>query len=115
MTALGCAAIYARFSTGRQSDLSIDDQVRKCREYASAHGLTVRGEHIYADEAMSGVGSESPGAEAHDGRGLVGGASVRGHRRGRYVEAESLDRRSSFVVPPLDLCGNSARRRVPGD
>ena len=60
MTALRCAAVYARFSTDRQSHLSIDDQVRKCREYASAHGLTVRDEHIYSDEAMSGVGSDRP-------------------------------------------------------
>jgi site-specific DNA recombinase len=54
------AAIYARVSTDRQSQLSTADQSRKCREYAAAHGFEVRNEHIYVDEAMSGVGSDRP-------------------------------------------------------
>jgi len=34
-------AIYARYSTDRQDAWSIDDQVRRCREYAARHGMTV--------------------------------------------------------------------------
>ena len=34
------AVIYARYSTDRQSDRSIEDQVRLCRERAEADGHT---------------------------------------------------------------------------
>src|ERR1700676_701543 len=43
-----------------QSRASIDDQIRKCRQYAEAHGLRVLEEHIYRDEALSGVGADRP-------------------------------------------------------
>lgn len=47
------AALYARFSTDRQSDASIDDQFRVCRARAAALGLDVVAEH--ADQAVSGA------------------------------------------------------------
>ena len=47
-------AIYARYSTDKQSPLSIEDQVRKCAEYAAGQGWEVLPEHIYSDGAMSG-------------------------------------------------------------
>jgi Resolvase, N terminal domain len=34
--------------------------VRKCREYAAAHGLSVPPENIFIDEAVSGVGADRP-------------------------------------------------------
>src|SRR6266851_2545690 len=52
--------IYARYSTDRQSPASIDDQIRKCRQYAEAQGFEILSEHIYADEVVSGVGSDRP-------------------------------------------------------
>src|SRR4051794_16082651 len=55
------AAIYARYSTDKQSRLSLSDQVRKCREYAAAHDLVVLEQHVYLDEAVSGVGSDRRG------------------------------------------------------
>jgi site-specific DNA recombinase len=48
-------AVYARFSSEKQSPLSIDDQVRKCREYAEPRGWSVLDSHIYRDEAISGA------------------------------------------------------------
>jgi site-specific DNA recombinase len=57
---LRCAAIYARVSTEMQSRSSIDDQIRKCRQYAELHGLRILEEHIYRDEALSGVGADRP-------------------------------------------------------
>jgi site-specific DNA recombinase len=54
------ASIYARVSTDMQSRASIDDQIRKCHQYAEAHGLKVLEEHIYRDEALSGVGADRP-------------------------------------------------------
>jgi len=43
-----------------QSRASIDDQIRKCRQYAEAHSLQVLEEHIYREEALSGVGADRP-------------------------------------------------------
>ena len=60
MSQLQCAAIYARVSTEMQSRASIDDQIRKCRQYAGAHGLKILEEHIYREEALSGVGADRP-------------------------------------------------------
>jgi site-specific DNA recombinase len=60
VTHLRSAAVYARYSTDRQSPTSIDDQVRKCRQYAEVNGLHVDDQHIYADRGFSGVGSDRP-------------------------------------------------------
>ncbi len=54
-------AIYARFSSDRQSIASIADQIRKCRKYAHAHGWQIVEECIFTDEAISGATSERPG------------------------------------------------------
>ena len=64
-------AIYARYSTDKQSHLSIEDQVRKCREYAACQGWEVLDEHVYSDEAMSGSSSDLPGL-----RGLTSAISL---------------------------------------
>jgi site-specific DNA recombinase len=57
---LRCAA-YARYSSDLQSPLSIDDQLRICREYAKSRGFDFLEEHVYVDEALSGVGADRPG------------------------------------------------------
>lgn len=46
------AVIYARYSSDKQSEDSIEAQVRACREYAAKHDLNVL--CVYADEAISG-------------------------------------------------------------
>lgn len=51
------AVIYARFSSDKQTEESIDAQVRACREYAAVHGLQIV--DIYTDEAISGKGSKT--------------------------------------------------------
>lgn len=51
------AVIYARFSSDKQSETSIDAQVRACRDYAAQNNMLV-GE-IYSDEAISGKGSKT--------------------------------------------------------
>jgi site-specific DNA recombinase len=57
---LRCAA-YARYSSDLQSPRSIEDQLRICREYAHARGFIFLEEHVYVDEALSGVGADRPG------------------------------------------------------
>lgn len=54
---MATAVIYARFSSDKQNEESIDAQVRACREYAAAHGLNVT--EVYADEAISGKGTKT--------------------------------------------------------
>ena len=54
-------AVYARYSSDRQSPQSIQDQLRKCREYATVHDWEVLPEHVYTDEAQSGAGADRPG------------------------------------------------------
>jgi site-specific DNA recombinase len=57
---LRCAA-YARYTSDLQSPRSIEDQLRICREYAQSRGFTYLEEHVYVDEALSGVGADRPG------------------------------------------------------
>lgn len=47
------AAIYSRFSTDRQTDSSIADQVRVCTEYAAREGMQII--CTFADEGISGA------------------------------------------------------------
>ena len=49
------ASIYARYSSGKQTEDSIEAQIRACTEYAAANGLSIVG--VYSDEAISGKGS----------------------------------------------------------
>ena len=46
------AAIYARYSSDNQSEVSIDDKVEVCRRYAERQGWTVT--TVYDDAALSG-------------------------------------------------------------
>ena len=56
------AAIYARFSTDKQRDASIDDQVDSCRDYAAKQGWQIV--EVYSDRAVSGSSMFRPGIEA---------------------------------------------------
>jgi site-specific DNA recombinase len=56
---LSSVAIYARYSTDRQDARSIDDQVRRCREWAAARSLKVVAEH--SDAAVSGAHMDRAG------------------------------------------------------
>lgn len=47
-------AIYARYSSDMQRESSIDDQIRKCKEYAAKQGWIVLEKHIFFDQAISG-------------------------------------------------------------
>ena len=52
-------ALYARYSSDQQRPESIADQVRHCRQEASRHpDWVILDEHIYTDEAVSGLSRE---------------------------------------------------------
>lgn len=44
--------IYARYSSDRQTEQSIEGQLKECYDYARRNGYTVVGEYI--DRAISG-------------------------------------------------------------
>ncbi len=46
------AVVYARFSSHRQGEQSIEGQVAEAERYAASHGLTII--HVYADRAQTG-------------------------------------------------------------
>jgi len=53
-------AVYARYSSDRQSPASIADQVRVCSEFAERQGWQLLEEHVYHDDAVSGAGADRP-------------------------------------------------------
>ena len=52
------AAIYARYSTEKQSESSIDDQHRECRKLAERHEFNVVA--VFSDKALSGGTANRP-------------------------------------------------------
>src|SRR5512134_101186 len=76
------AVVYARYSSDKQSDRSIEDQVRLCRERIAADGHTVT--EVYSDHAISGATLLRPGIQA----------VMQDAARGKFdlVYAEALDR-----------------------
>ena len=56
-------AVYARYSSEKQNALSIDQQIRKCRECAQREGLQVIEECIFTDEAITGATDNRAGLQ----------------------------------------------------
>lgn len=77
-------AIYARYSSDRQSEASIEDQLRICRVRAQREGWVEA--HVYSDAAISGATTDRPGYQALLTALRQGGIDI--------VLAESLDRLS---------------------
>ena len=50
--------VYARYSSDRQNEQSIEGQLRACREYAERRGFRII--HEYIDRAMSGTTDNRP-------------------------------------------------------
>ncbi len=53
MTSVVRCAIYARFSSDLQRPTSIEDQIRRCREFARSQGWEVVEDYVRVDEAKS--------------------------------------------------------------
>ena len=78
------AVIYARYSSDLQSESSIEDQVRVCRELIDREGWTLV--KAYSDAAISGGTTSRPGYQQ----------LLRDARENRFdrVVSEGLDRMS---------------------
>jgi site-specific DNA recombinase len=59
----GTIAAYARYSSDKQNESSIDDQLRKLRSFAAIRGREIAPSHILTDEAVSGASLARPGFE----------------------------------------------------
>ena len=96
------AAIYARFSSDRQSERSISDQVAICRVMCEREGLTVVG--VYEDRALSGASTVNR---------MGWQRLMRDARGGKFavVVAEALDRISRDQE---DLAGIHKRLKFSG-
>ena len=57
-------ASYARYSSDKQSEQSIPDQLRVCAKFIEQRGGVVRPEFIFTDEAVSGSSLQRSGFEA---------------------------------------------------
>ncbi|MES2847362.1 MAG: recombinase family protein, partial [Pseudomonadota bacterium] len=77
-------ALYARYSSDRQSDASIEDQVRVCLERAAREGWTVV--QTFADRAISGASLLRPGLQGLIEEAMAGRIDL--------VLTEGLDRLS---------------------
>jgi len=78
------ACIYARYSSERQNETSLEDQERRARERAAALGLTVVAVHADAAVSASGPLAARPGGKALLADALAGRFDV--------LLIESLDR-----------------------
>ena len=52
------AVIYARYSCDKQTEQSIEGQLRVCQEYAQRNDILIL--HTYIDQAMSGTNDNRP-------------------------------------------------------
>lgn len=52
------AVIYARYSSDRQREESIEGRLRVCEDYVRRHGMTII--HTYAGRAMTGRSDRRP-------------------------------------------------------
>jgi site-specific DNA recombinase len=59
----GTIAAYARYSTDKQNESSIEDQLRRLREFATARGRDVQSAFVFFDEAVSGSSLARSGFE----------------------------------------------------
>jgi DNA invertase Pin-like site-specific DNA recombinase len=93
------AVVYARFSSEKQRDRSIEDQIALCRDFCQRDGLSVV--EVYEDRAISGASTANR---------LGWQRLMRDARAGRFdvVVAEALDRISRDQE---DLAGIHKRLR----
>lgn len=56
-------SIYARFSSANQREASLEDQIRRCREYVETRGGRVTDALVFTDAAVSGASLMRPAFE----------------------------------------------------
>ena len=57
-------AAYARYSSDKQSEASIEDQLRRLRDFLTREGRTLDEKLVLTDYAVSGASTNRPGFDA---------------------------------------------------
>ncbi len=101
----GPVFIYARYSSTLQNERSIEDQVRRCREFIAQHGGKPEDAQVFADYAVSGASLDRPGFESmmvavNDGRG-------------RAIITEDMSRVSRDFADSAQIFKQLQFRKVP--
>ena len=92
---LPVASSYSRYSSDQQSESSIDDQQRVCRERAERDGFGILPEYEFSDEAVSGTKRKREGLD----RLLT--TAERGEFRVLYFHSLSRLARESVIGMPI--------------
>ncbi len=87
------AAIYARYSTDKQKDTSVEDQIRLCRRLCEQKGWQVT--EVFTDHALSGKNALRPGYQRLIQAAERGGIDV--------IAAESQNRLSRDMADSANL------------
>ncbi|QAX31638.1 recombinase family protein [Leisingera sp. NJS204] len=96
------AAIYARYSTDKQKDTSVEDQIRLCRRLCEQKGWQVT--EVFTDHALSGKNALRPGyqrliqAAEHGGIDVIAAESQNRLSRDMADSANLLKRMNFFGV-----------------
>lgn len=88
-------ALYARFSSDRQSAASVEDQLARCGRWIEERGGRVRPELVFADRAVSAASMDRPGWAALERQIGAGAVDV--------IVVESLDRVSRKTGDTMQL------------
>ncbi len=97
-------AIYARFSSDKQSDASIEDQVHRAQQWLRAQGSDPSGAQVFPDFAVSGASMNRPGVRALEVAIKSRGVDM--------VVTESVDRLSRDVGDAAQLRKLLSHHRV---
>ena len=101
----GHVLIYARYSSMLQNERSIEDQVRRCREFIAQNGGKPEDAQVFADYAVSGASLDRPGFEA-----LMEAANG---GRGRAIVTEDMSRISRDFADSAQIFKQLQFRQVP--
>ena len=97
--------VYARYSTEKQNPLSVEDQVRRCREYVAGRGGVVSDAMVFVDRAESG-------ASLVRGGGIEALLAAVNARRIQAVVVEDISRLSRNLGQGAQLFEEMAFRNV---
>lgn len=101
----GPVAIYTRFSSDLQNERSIEDQVRRCREFIRSNGGDPEKAQVFPDFAISGSSLDRRGLEAMMTAVEAGGI--------RAIVTEDMSRISRDIADAATIFKKLSFYRVP--
>src|SRR6516165_1884144 len=101
------AALYARYSTDKQSERSIDDQFHVCEDVTKRHGFTVVDR--FEDAACSGGTTRRPGYQRMLDAARRGGSTLSWQKTSRVCGVSWPSRRRGLRSYVTSACRLSRR------